>query len=63
MVEQQIKIVVLPAHFQVILAPHEGEAYAHLHEKGADVLQQPALQMALLGVGAEGKEIKVVGVF
>ena len=61
-VEQEVEVVVLASHLQVILAPNEGETLAKFKDQGTDVLQQPAFELALRHLGAERQEVEAVGV-
>ena len=47
MIEEQVKVEVLAADFEVILASHESEALAELEEQRAQVVEQAALQVPL----------------
>lgn len=62
MIEQQVDIVVLAAHFQGNLLADKGEARAQLQQELADVVEQGPLQLPLGCFGAEGEEVEVVGV-
>jgi hypothetical protein len=58
MVEQHVQVVVLVGHFEVILAADEGKPDPQLKQEGADVLDQAALDVALLGLLAKAKEVE-----
>ena len=44
------------------LLAHEGEARAEFQQELADVVQKPALQVALGRIGAQREKVEVVGI-
>src|SRR3569833_1505818 len=62
-VEEQVKIVIVIADFQVILIPYESEAPSKFQEKPANVLDQPALNIAFVSLIAQGEKVELVRIF
>src|SRR4051812_2255854 len=62
-VEEEVEEEVPAAHGQRILGADEGEAGAQLEEEATDLLDQPPVEVALLGLVAEVEEVENVGVF
>jgi hypothetical protein len=48
----------LTSHLEVILAADEGKPDPKFKQEGADVLDQAALDIALLGLLAKAKEVE-----
>ncbi len=63
MVEKEIDVKFLVAHGEPVLAAHKREPDAEFEKKLAQVVQQAALQIALVGLVAEGEKIEVVRIF
>jgi len=63
MVEEEVDVVILTGHLEVVLAADKGEALSKLEDQGADVFQQAAFKLALRHLGAECQEVEAVGVF
>src|SRR5205823_903204 len=62
MKKEQIDVEVLATNFQVNLTADEGEANTEFQQELANVFQQAAFQVALVGVVGQGQEIERVGI-
>src|SRR3954447_1343101 len=62
-VEEKVEEEVPAVHGQRVLGADEGEAGAQLDEEAADLLDQPPVEVALLGLVAEVEEVEDVGIF
>src|SRR5450432_2570785 len=60
--EEEVDVEVLASDLEVHLAAHEREADAELEEEVAHVLEQAALEVPLLRVGAQREEVEDVRV-
>ena len=63
MVEKKIEVEFLAAHGEPVLAAHKCEPDAEFEKKLAPVVEQATLQIALVGIVAQGEKIEVVGIF
>jgi len=63
MVEEEIELEILASNFQRNLAPDEGEAHAELDQELAKMRKQSVLEIALLRLLRQSKEVEVVGIF
>lgn len=61
-VEEEVEVEVLAAHLQVVLAADKGEAHPQLEHEVLEVRDEPALEVALVGLWAEAQEVEAVGV-
>jgi hypothetical protein len=62
-IKEQIDAKLLASDRQRILAAHEGESDAQFEQKFPEMVQQTALQIALVCLCAEHQKIEIVGVF
>ena len=60
MEEEEVDVEVLAPDFEVHLAAHEREADAEFEEEIAHVLEQAALEVPLLRIGAQREEVEDV---
>ena len=63
MIEEEVDEEFLVADRKAVLTSDEGEPDPEFEKELAQVVQQTALQIALVGIVAEGEEIEVVGIF
>ena len=63
MVEKKIEVEFLAAHGEPVLAAHKCEPDAEFEKKLAQVVEQTTLQIALVGIVAEGEKIEVLWIF
>src|ERR1039457_3915534 len=63
MVKEQIEPELLLPNLNPILAPEEREPNTEFQQEIAQMLQEPALQIALVRLGTQRQEIEVVGIF
>jgi hypothetical protein len=62
-VEEEVDIEILAAHFEVYLLADECEASPELDEELADVREQALCQLGFRGIVGQGEEVEVVGSF
>jgi hypothetical protein len=62
MEEQKVDVEIVALHLDVHLAPDERETRAELQQEDANMIEEPTLEVPLVGVRAECQEIEDVRV-
>jgi hypothetical protein len=59
-VEEEVEEEVVPAHLEMYLPPHEGEACAELEQEPRDVLDERSLELKLARLVPDAEEVEAV---